>query len=274
MDDSQPANWLDIAEVARRTGLSSRALRFYEAKGLVVPMRTHTGRRLFNTAALARLHQIIVLKSAGLSLAQMKMLFAGRPLDLEQVLRAQLAMLAEEEARICKAQSLIHIALSCIGRGEPLNAETLCSLVESGDRIMKQEPQEWQAVTDRYFTPEQKAQWAQSWANLPRDFDQNAYQQQWQDLGDRIRAALPMAPNSAVAQSFVDEWYALLKPFADIASPAMWTATVKMYDDMDQWAEHGAGKPNPGFDKAVWDFMKAATAARLAQGGSLAPASA
>ena len=31
---------LDIADVVRRTGLTSRALRFYEARGLLAPVRT------------------------------------------------------------------------------------------------------------------------------------------------------------------------------------------------------------------------------------------
>ena len=35
MDDA-----LDIREVVRKTGLTSRALRFYEARGLVAPVRT------------------------------------------------------------------------------------------------------------------------------------------------------------------------------------------------------------------------------------------
>ena len=40
------AESLDIAEVARLTGLTSRALRFYEARGLVAPLRSarHTAR--------------------------------------------------------------------------------------------------------------------------------------------------------------------------------------------------------------------------------------
>lgn len=36
---------LDIREVARRTGLTSRALRFYEARGLLTPLRSFNGRR-------------------------------------------------------------------------------------------------------------------------------------------------------------------------------------------------------------------------------------
>ena len=60
---------LDIAEVARRTGLSSRALRFYEARGLVMPLRTGAGRRHYGAGELERLHRLIAFKRAGLSLA-------------------------------------------------------------------------------------------------------------------------------------------------------------------------------------------------------------
>ncbi|MFN3799161.1 MAG: MerR family transcriptional regulator, partial [Sphingobium yanoikuyae] len=66
---------LDIAAVARATGLTSRALRFYEARGLIAPLRTASGRRLFGPAELARLHELLALKRAGLSLAQIKTLF-------------------------------------------------------------------------------------------------------------------------------------------------------------------------------------------------------
>jgi DNA-binding transcriptional MerR regulator len=262
---------IDIRDVARKTGLSSRALRFYEAKGLIAPLRTASGRRLFGAAQLARLHQIVVLKSAGLSLMQMKQMFDGKPIDLPAMLGAQLKMLEEESARIASSQTLIHFVLSRIDCGEPIDAETFCSLIESGDRMMDQEPKEWKEVTDRYFTPAEKAEWAQKWAQLPDDFDADGYQAAWQELGTRIKAALPLTPESAAAQAFVDEWYALLQPFAAVASPEMWNGAVKMYDNMDAWAGQGEGAADPGFDKSVWDFMKLATASRLAAGGSIAP---
>jgi DNA-binding transcriptional MerR regulator len=49
---------LDIREVARRTGLTSRALRFYEARGLVKPLRTYSGRRIYGRGELERIQQI------------------------------------------------------------------------------------------------------------------------------------------------------------------------------------------------------------------------
>jgi MerR family transcriptional regulator, thiopeptide resistance regulator len=262
---------LDIAEVARRTGLSSRALRFYEARGLIKPLRTASGRRLYGPSELARVHQITVLKAAGLSLTQMAQLFAGKSLDLGQMLRTQLKILEDDKAQIERAQSVIHFALSRIDRGEPVDAATLCSLIESGDKMMKQEPKEWKELTERYFTPEERIEWAESFAKLNANFDHDAYQAQWRELGSRIKTALPLSPDSAKAQAFVDEWFALLRPFTQVATPQMWNNTVSMYDDMDNWPQNGEGKADPGFDKAVWDFMKLATAERMKNGGGLAP---
>src|SRR4029079_13321808 len=56
------ADSLDIAEVARLTGLTVRALRFYEARGLVRPLRTASGRRHYGPVELERLHQVIAMK--------------------------------------------------------------------------------------------------------------------------------------------------------------------------------------------------------------------
>lgn len=262
---------LDIAEVARRTGLTSRALRFYEARGLVKPLRTASGRRHYGPAELARLHQILVLKAAGLSLTQMAKLFSGAPMDLGQMLRAQMKILEDDRAQIDRAQSVIQFALSRIDRGEPVDAATLCSLIESGDKMMKQEPKEWREVTQRYFTKEERAEWAEYQAKLGADYDFEAEAALWKNLGGRIKAALPLSPDSAAAQAFVDEWFALLKPFAEIASPQMWSGTIAMYDDMDNWPQTGENKADPGFDKEVWDFMKLATAERMKSGGALTP---
>jgi len=262
MTDSLPIN-----EVVRRTGLTSRTLRFYEAKGLVAPLRTASGRRIFGARELSRLHQIAVLKSAGLSLSQMQRLFAGHSVDLSAMLTAQLKMLDEEAAQINSARQIIRFAMSRLDDGERIDAATFCALIESGERMTNQEPREWQAITDRYFSPEEKVKWATAWQLIGADFDARSYDAQWKSLGDRIKAAMPMEPESEAAQAFVEEWFELLKPFSAVSTPDMWQSTMKMYDEMDQWM--GEGAPDPGFDMSVWDFMKRATTARIMRGGTL-----
>jgi DNA-binding transcriptional MerR regulator len=66
--------YLQIGEVAERTGVTQRTLRFYEEKGLLKPpTRMEGGFRLYSEDDVARVEQIKQLqKLLGLSLAEIK----------------------------------------------------------------------------------------------------------------------------------------------------------------------------------------------------------
>ena len=247
---------LDIGDVAKATGLTLRALRFYEGRGLVRPLRTAGGRRVYGRGELARLNAAVALKRAGFSLAKIADLLAGRTVDLARLIAAQIAEVDSQASALAESRDLLLTVQSRIDRGEPIDVATLCSLIRSGDDIM--EPEHWQAITDRYFTTAERAEWSERMAAVGDDFTSEAYAAKWQDLGARIGTALPLDPASEIAQGFVDDWFALLKPFTAVATPAMWNGTVRMYDDMASWE----GQVDPGFGKSVWDFIKLATAAR------------
>ncbi|MES2058318.1 MAG: MerR family transcriptional regulator [Pseudomonadota bacterium] len=257
---------LAIDEVVRRTGLTSRALRFYEARGLITPLRTQSGRRWFGAADLERVHQIVALKKAGLSLGDIKRLFDRKPIDLAALLSAQRDRLADQAREISEATALIDSALSRIGRGEPLDAATLCSLIRDGEKVMTDQAKAWKDVVDRYYTPEQQAEWRNRMADAP-EFSQQAYLDKWRALSTRIEAALPLDPASDTALAFVREWFTLLEPFSRNATPAMWEGSARMYADMDHWD----GEVDPGFSKTVWDFISVATAAARAAGNDIGP---
>jgi len=249
---------LDIAQVVRNTGLTSRALRFYEARGLLSPLRTNSGRRLYGAEALERINQIVALKRAGLSLAQIQRLTARRPLDLVRLIDAQLEALSTRQSEIAEAKQLLLSVKSRIDRGEPVDAATFCSLIRQGDAVMEQE--NWKKVADRYFSPEEQAHWAERMADVPADFDPEAYNRQWADLGTRIGAALPLDPASPEAQAFLGEWQALLAPFAAVATPEMMAGATSLYNRMDEWQ----GDQKPPFPMEVWQFIQAAGKARQA----------
>jgi DNA-binding transcriptional MerR regulator len=240
---------LDISEVVRRTGLSARALRFYEARGLVAPLRTASGRRLYGAGELARINQVVTLKAAGFSLADIGTLLARRPIDLGRMIAAQLEALETQAGQIAEARRLLQSAKSRVDRGEPLDAATLCSLIRTGDTVMEQE--NWKTVSDRYLSEEAKADFAKT--AYPEGFNQADYTAKWADLVARIEAAMPMDPASAEAQAFYAEWKALLAPFSRMASPAMMQGVSTMYDNIDQWK----GEQKAPFSSEVWAFIKA-----------------
>jgi DNA-binding transcriptional MerR regulator len=181
---------LDIAEVVRRTGLSARALRFYEARGLLKPLRTASGRRLYGPGQLEQLNRIVALKKAGLTLAQIQRLSGSRPLDLAALVAAQLVTIEARSAELAEARALLLSIQSRIERGEPIDAETFCSLIRQGDAVM--EAENWKQALERHYTPEQLAHWADN--PPPAGFDQEDYSRRWAELGARIEAALPLDP--------------------------------------------------------------------------------
>lgn len=71
--------FLTIGEMQREFGLTQRALRFYEAKGLLSPQRAGTG-RLYGRAERTRLAQILRAKRLGFTLCEIRqMLDASGP---------------------------------------------------------------------------------------------------------------------------------------------------------------------------------------------------
>lgn len=57
-----------IADVADLTGLTPRAIRYYEERGLIVPQRDVSGVRLYDAVSRGRLLTIAALRRAGLTL--------------------------------------------------------------------------------------------------------------------------------------------------------------------------------------------------------------
>ena len=240
---------LDIRDVARRTGLTSRALRFYEARGLLKPLRTYNGRRLYGVGELERIQQILALKRAGLSLAQIGKLTSRGDLDLGTIVDAQLELIEQRKTELEEARTLLMTVKSRIGRGEPVDAATFCSLIRQGDRIM--EAKDWKEVTDRYFSEEERDHWAQ---HAPQPgFDQDEYSGRWKDLGDRVQAAIPKGPDSAEAQALYDEWQELLAPFKAVATPEMMAGATRLYERMDEW--HGT-VPQAPFTPEAFRFIQ------------------
>jgi DNA-binding transcriptional MerR regulator len=72
---------LDIAAVARRSGVPASTLRFYEEKGLIASIGRRGLKRLFDPSVMDRLALIALGRAAGFSLDDIASMFApdGRP---------------------------------------------------------------------------------------------------------------------------------------------------------------------------------------------------
>src|SRR5580698_2725550 len=66
------ASLLSIGDLARRTGLSVSAIRFYEQRGLVAAVRTSGNQRRFMRSDIRRLSFALIAQQLGLTLAEIE----------------------------------------------------------------------------------------------------------------------------------------------------------------------------------------------------------
>ena len=89
-----------IGELARRTGLPVKTIRFYSDEGLLPPTdRTPAGYRLYDTRSLARLELIRTLRELGLGLDDVAKVLASRA-DVPQLAARHLEALDEQIRRL------------------------------------------------------------------------------------------------------------------------------------------------------------------------------
>lgn len=110
---------MDIAEVAKQSGVPASTLRYYEERGLIVSVGRSGLRRVFRPDVLERLALIALGRAAGLSLGEIAQMFApdGKPdIDRDLLLRKadeldrnirQLSAMRDglRHAAVCKAPS-------------------------------------------------------------------------------------------------------------------------------------------------------------------------
>ncbi|KIC38512.1 MerR family transcriptional regulator [Ruegeria sp. ANG-R] len=107
---------LDIAEVARRSGLSPSTLRYYEKRGLIVSDGRHGLRRQYDDSVLTRLALVALGQRAGYSLEEIATLFRpqGGQLDVSrEELRSQATNLRDQAQELLATADLLEHVAAC-----------------------------------------------------------------------------------------------------------------------------------------------------------------
>lgn len=112
---------LAIGDLARRTGLSVSAIRFYEARGLVHPIRNASGQRRFARSDIRRLSFILIAQQIGLTLeeivAELARLPQGRAPDSRDWQTISRSFRARLDTQISALQRTRDRLEGCIGCG-------------------------------------------------------------------------------------------------------------------------------------------------------------
>jgi DNA-binding transcriptional MerR regulator len=179
--------FLTIGELARRTGLTTRTIRFYSDEGLLPPAhRTDAGYRLYDGASLARLELLRTLRELGLGLPAASAALAGaQPVA---TLARQHAALLDEQIRVLQLRRAVLRAI----------ARTETEL--EGVRLMK----DMASMTD----VERAALLDDFWDEVTEGLDINP------EVADGMRSAKPVLPDDPSPEQ-LEAWLELAELVRD-----------------------------------------------------------
>ena len=145
------AEELTIGEVARRSGVATSALRFYEERGLIRSERTSARHRRYPRSVIRRVAFIVFAQRIGLTLEEvgeeLGKLPENRVPRRSDWARLSASWTARIDERIAELERLRAGLTECIGCG-CLSLDR-CQLANPGDRVARQGPGPRYWVGDR-----------------------------------------------------------------------------------------------------------------------------
>lgn len=127
---SHSKQFLCPSEAAKRLGVSTKALRLYEQRGLLVPVRTEAGWRTYGPAEMAQAAEIVALRTLGLSLVQVARVLKDDPQFLEPALAIHQEALESRIRRLADTVERVRALRADLARGETPKMSELARMVQ------------------------------------------------------------------------------------------------------------------------------------------------
>lgn len=243
--------FLAVSEAAERLGVTPRALRLYEGKGLVVPRRTEAGWRVYGHAELERLHLVIALKSMGFPLSRIAAWLKDDRIDLASVLAAQEEALQAGVESAARALSLVRAARARVTEGARLDTAALIELTRETAAAGWTPSAELKRLIERHFSDAQTERIAAlDWTTA----DVDAAVSRWDALIARAEALKNGDPAAPAARQLARDWIAEASRITQ-GDAGMEASARSLYAEAFARPDSASAMP---FSKSVWDFMSAA----------------
>lgn len=179
---------LKVGELAKRTGVTVRALHHYDSIGLLRPSgRSEGGYRLYSRDDVARLHGIQTLRQMGVPLAEVAHLLDGSATSLPAILARQISTLDQQIARTQALRERLSAVQHVLARGgQPEIDDWLASLAML-------------STYEKYFSVEDLKNAFRRWKQCEAE---------WPPLVQAIHAAMDrgVTPDSVELQPLVQRW--------------------------------------------------------------------
>jgi MerR family transcriptional regulator, thiopeptide resistance regulator len=183
-----------VGELARRTGLTVRALHHYDAIGLLKPsLYSEAGHRLYAAGDVARLQRIVSLRQLGFSLDEIRDCLDRpdfAPLAVVELHVARLKERIERERSLCAGLEMVASLLRTVGE---VSTDDLLRTIEA------------MTTMENLYTPDQMKQFEEIAKKVGPEEIQ-AVQDGWTALFAELRANPNLDPASPEARALADRW--------------------------------------------------------------------
>lgn len=212
-----------IQEFAKLAGVTVRALHHYDRIGLLTPTaRSGAGYRLYRDSDVARLDQIVVLKSLGLALTRIGQVLRGEA-GLKEVLRSHNEVLSSRRRHLSLTmETLVEIEQAVAG-GEP-NWNTFAARVKEADA--DKHAAQWLRKHCSEEMLERIRERRQAWTMTLEDYQ----------LAGELRALIARnePPSSPARQALAARWRNSMERFTE-GDADMKKAVCNLVADWGQW---------------------------------------
>lgn len=259
--------YLRIGQIAERSGVSAKALRLYEQRGLLKPC-THSpaGYRLYGPDALQRLMQVVLLKRSGFSLAQITALLSASTPVITDLLSERIASLERELADKARALQSLRAVTERVGSASTLDLDQLLESITMTNTLDLQlaaaRRNDILERADAFGVLQSPADAARTRTRVEQRLDAlgpdgiEAAQRPWRELSTDICAAMAggLTANDTTVQALARRWQAQVSSF--IATDPAFLAKLR-----DAYTRHPELMTAQSMSPAMMDYMDAAMAA-------------
>jgi DNA-binding transcriptional MerR regulator len=267
--------YLRIGQIAERSGVSAKALRLYEQRGLLKPCaHSEAGYRLYGPDALQRLMQIVVLKRSGFTLAQIDGLLSSAASTITTLLGERIEALQREMADKARTLQTLRAIARRVDSASTLSLDQLLESITMSNKAHMHAPdssrEDMLARAEKFRTalgPNQfectQEQIVQRLDSLGAD-ELEAKQRPWRELSVDIRAAMAAgkpASDSGVAE-LARRWHAWVTTVvAANTSSEIPSATAFITKMRELYLQHPELMVAQSMSPAMIDYLREAAAA-------------
>lgn len=241
-----------VGAASALTGVSVRTLHHYDHIGLVVPsVRTAAGYRGYTDADVERLHLVLVYRSVGLSLGEIKTLLDDADVEVPAHLQRQHQLLCEQSEQLQQRIKAVEELMSAHNNGIQLTAEQQVEIFGSAvfEEHAEEAAQRWSDTEEwRQSQVRTAAMTKQDWIEFKAENDALL-----QALADGLRAGVE--PGSAQANALAARHRANISRFYD-CSDEMHGCLAQLYVDDERFAAF-YDDAEPGLAQFVHDIIVA-----------------